>query len=82
MSNDRRLAGFEASSGCADQVRPGGGRPPDGSDSTQIRPLTGSTQIFKIPDDGDLALQQFIIEKISFHIALFPYVDLPNQETH
>jgi hypothetical protein len=60
----------------------GGGRPPSRSVLTQIRSASMPAQIFKILDEGDPFLQRFIIEKISFHIALFPYVDLPDQETH
>ena len=41
-----------------------------------------STQIFKIPDEGDLVLPQFILEKIKFYIAIFPYFSLPDQETY
>jgi len=41
-----------------------------------------SAQIFKIPDEGCPALQRFILEKIKFHVAMFPYFSLPDQETH
>jgi len=82
MSNPPFLADLGPSSESPDRGETGGGRPPARPDSHQIRPLTTSTQIFKIPDEGDLVLQRFILEKISFHIAVFPYLSLPDQETH
>jgi hypothetical protein len=60
----------------------GGARPPSRSASTQIRPALMSTQIFKIPDEGDPVLQQFILEKISFHIAVFPFFSIPDSMEH
>ena len=82
MSNTLQTSGLGSSSESPDRGETGGGRPPARPDSHQIRPLTTSTQIFKIPDEGDLVLQRFILEKISFHIAVFPYFSLPDQETH
>lgn len=61
---------------------PGGGRSQADLDSHQIGPLTRRAQLFLIPDGGDPTLQRFILEKISFHIAVFPYISLPDQETH
>jgi hypothetical protein len=82
MSNTLQASGLGSSSESLDRGETGGGRPPARPDSHQIRPLTTSTQIFKIPDEGDLVLQRLILEKISFHIAVFPYFSLPDQETH
>lgn len=82
MSNDPRHPDPGTLSQGAATGATGGTRPPADVDSHQIRPLTTSTQIFKIPDQGETALGRFILEKISFHIALFPYVSLPDQETH
>jgi len=39
-------------------------------------------QFFKILDEGDPALQRFILEKISFHIALFPFLSIPDFTEH
>ena len=82
MSNTPIPADLRPSSEIPDRGETGGGRPPARSASPQIRPLPLSAQIFKIPDEGDLVLQRFILEKISFHIAVFPYFSLPDQETH
>jgi hypothetical protein len=82
MSNTPPLADLKPSSEIPARGETGGGRPPAKPDSHQIRPLTTSAQIFKISDKGCLALQRFILEKIQFHIAVFPYFSLPDQETH
>ena len=82
MSNSSSPPDSGTLSNAAPTAATGGGRPPTEVDSHQIRPLTRSTQIFKIPDGGDPVLQRFILEKISFHVALFPHLFLPDQETH
>jgi|GEM_PF-6838498 len=82
MSNSRAPACAGEICDRAARAATGGGRAPTEVGSDKIRPLTTSTQIFKIPDEGGLALQRFILEKILFHIALFPYISLPDQETH
>ena len=82
MSNTPLLADLRPSSEIPDRGETGGGRPPARSASPQIRPAPLSAQIFKIPDEGCPVLQRFILEKISFHIAVFPYFSLPDQETH
>lgn len=56
----------------------GGDRPHADLDSHKIRPLTKRAQFFYIPDE----LQPLILEKISFHIAVFPFLSLPDQVTH
>jgi hypothetical protein len=82
MSNTLLPASLGPSSTIPDRGETGGGRPPTEGASHQIRPPPLSAQIFKIPDEGDPVLQRFILEKISFHIAVFPYFSLPDQETH
>jgi hypothetical protein len=39
-------------------------------------------QFFKISDEGDLILHRFILEKISFHMAVFPFLHLIGGGTH
>jgi hypothetical protein len=39
-------------------------------------------QFFKIPGEGDPILQQFILEKIQFHFAVFPFLHLIGEGTH
>jgi hypothetical protein len=82
MSNTPIPADLRPSSEIPDRGETGGGRPPTEGALHQIRPLTTSAQIFKIPDEGCPVLQRFILEKISFHIAVFPFLSLPDQETH
>lgn len=82
MSNSPLPAILGPSSATPDRGETGGGRPPTEGASHQIRPPSLSAQIFKIPDEGDPILQRYILEKISFHIAVFPYLSLPDQETH
>ena len=82
MSNTPIPADLGPSSVTSDRGEEGGGRPKAESALHEIRPVLGSAQIFKIPDEGDLILQRFILEKISFHFAVFPYINLPNQATH
>jgi len=82
MSNTSIPADLRSSSETSDRGREGGGRPQAGVDCHQIRSLPMSAQIFKIPDEGCPALQRFILEKIKFHVAMFPYFSLPDQETH
>jgi hypothetical protein len=60
----------------------GGDRPPSKPDSHQIRSASMPAQFFKISDEGDLVLQRFILEKISFHMVLFPFLFLPEEWTH
>jgi hypothetical protein len=82
MSNSRSLPDSGTIQTGAPEAGTGGGRPPSRSASTQIRSLSTSTQIFKIPDEGDLALQRIILEKISFHIAVFPFLSIPDSTEH
>jgi hypothetical protein len=82
MSNSRSLPDSGTLSNAPPVAATGGGRPPTDLASHQIRPLSTSTQIFKIPDEGDLALQRIILEKISFHIAVFPFLSIPDSTEH
>lgn len=82
MSNNPSPPDSGTLSNRAPKAATGGGRPPSRSASTQIRSLSTSTQIFKIPDEGDLALQRIILEKISFHIAVFPFLSIPDSTEH
>ena len=82
MSNTSTQPDLETSANAAAEDQPGGGRSPGGPDSYQIRPLTTSTQIFKIPDEGDPVLQRFILKNIQFHVAVFPYFSIPNSSEH
>jgi hypothetical protein len=82
MSNDPIRLDPGTSAGVAAEVRPGGGRPPLRTVSTQIRSAPRSAQIFKIPDEGDPVLQRFILEKIQFHFAVFPFLSIPDSTEH
>ena len=57
----------------------GGGRPHADLGSHKIRPLTKRAQKFYISDP---VLARFVLEKISFHVAVFPFISLPDQVTH
>ena len=82
MSNTPIPADLRPSNEIPDRGETGGGRPPARPDSHQIRPVTVPTPKIEIRDEGCPVLQRFILEKISFHIAVFPYFSLPDQETH
>ncbi len=82
MSNDSRYPVSGSPEKNPSPGEAGGGRPPTELASHQIRPLPMPTQFFKIPDQGELALARYIDEKISFHIAVFPYFFLIDEVTH
>ena len=82
MSNTLLPADLRPSSEIPGRVERGGGRTPADLASHQIGPASLSAQIFKIPDEGCPVLQRFILEKISFHFAVFPFLSFPDQETH
>lgn len=82
MSNSLPSTDLGIASETLRHAGPGGGRTRADLASHQIRPLTKRAQIFQIPDGGDPALQRFILEKIQFHFAVFPFLSLPDQETH
>jgi hypothetical protein len=79
MSNHPTCLDSQALEGAAPLVAEGGGRPHADLDSHKIRPLTKRAQNFYISDP---VLAQFILEKISFHVAVFPFLSLPDQATH
>ena len=56
----------------------GGDRPHADLGSHKIRPLTKRQQNFYISDP---ALERLILERIQFHIAVFPFLSLPDQVT-
>ena len=82
MSNSRSLPDSGTIQMGGPEAGTGGGRPPTDLASHQIRSLSTSTQIFKIPDQGESALGRFICEKISFHIAVFPFLSIPDSTEH
>ena len=80
QSAGHALDGSPAAGSLASRAETGGGGTQADLGSHKIRPLTKRAQFFYISSDP--ALAQFILEKISFHIAVFPFLSLPDQETH
>lgn len=82
MSNNAGRPDLGPGCACASLAGRGGEGAPARPASSQIRPLPMPAQFFKIPDEGEPALQRLILEKISFHFAVFPFFSIPDSTEH
>jgi len=39
-------------------------------------------QFFEILGEGGEVVERFVLERLRFHFAVFPFVDLPDMEEH
>ena len=63
-------------------AREGGGGPPRAPASVVEDPVLMPAQFFMILDGLCPELDRFILERVRFHFAVFPYIDMPCQRFH